>query len=116
MARLYKLGGILNTIKDDQISIGGHWPSIDKLNKVRQVRLSYSASTSGDIVPRVRKPFRGSTIYIMIKYDSDIPHHLLGKKVYVWATIRPYNFIAADKTIVGWKLYLSRIEETTNLN
>ncbi len=53
-------------------------------------------------------PIRGKSCKIICR---DVPDDLHNKKVTAWVFVKKYEFMADDRLIKGWSLFLRKIEE-----
>jgi hypothetical protein len=101
MPQIWKLYGIVQDINANNILIGGHNDSVEKLKKL---------NLAG------KNPLKDNKFYVVFKEEAVIPMDIIKEKVVVWVHIKKYRFRSTyennkNELIEGWKLHLVKIEK-----
>lgn len=105
MPQTRKLYGIVNSIGKNNILLGGHNDSIEKLQKLKYKGKNPLTSTN--------------KFYVVFREEIVIPKGITGKKAVIWVLPKKYKFYSTYEKnkgdlIEGWKLHLVKIEENEN--
>lgn len=98
-----KLHGVVSSVDDKIIIIGGHIPSLEKLRDINdQLTANFNPISYNNV---------------SINYGTVPVDNLIGKKVTVWVRIKKYNFKSTfthnlGEVVFGWYLQLIKVEES----
>jgi hypothetical protein len=99
MLRSIKLYGVVDSVEEKKLVLGGHLNTIEKLRNI-----DHGIS-----------PIMESNKFC-VKHSNDCDNILPGDKVLVWAQVKKYRFASKfqhnfGEQIIGWSLILKKIEK-----
>lgn len=99
-----KLYGIVSSIDEKKIYLGGHNDTYEKLQKIKKNKEDNTPFTC-----------EGNKFYVIIN-NMSVPEHIIGEKVIIWAYIKKYRFTSSQNhnkgdLVSGWNIYATKIEK-----